>query len=94
MKQFLLKLYVTGHTPRSEQAISNLRRICSQEMAEECEVVIVDVLENPQEAEDHKIVVTPTLIRESPPPVRRIIGDLSNTEQVLQGLLSTTHARL
>jgi circadian clock protein KaiB len=94
MKKFLLKLYVTGHTPRSEQAISNLRRICEQELAEECEVVIVDVLENPQQAEDHKIVVTPTLIRESPPPLRRIIGDLSNTEQVLQGLLSTTHAKL
>jgi circadian clock protein KaiB len=94
MKKFLLKLYVTGHTPRSEQAISNLRRICQQELAEECEVVIVDVLENPQQAEDHKIVVTPTLIRESPPPLRRIIGDLSNTEQVLQGLLSTTHAKL
>jgi circadian clock protein KaiB len=94
MKRFLLKLYVTGHTPRSEQAISNLRRICEQELAEECEVVIVDVLENPQQAEDHKIVVTPTLIRESPPPLRRIIGDLSNTEQVLQGLLSTTHAKL
>jgi len=94
MKKFLLKLFVTGHTPRSEQAIANLRRICEEELGDDCEVFIIDVLENPQQAEDQKIVVTPTLVRESPPPTRRIIGDLSDLEQVRQGLLSVSHLKL
>jgi circadian clock protein KaiB len=83
---YLLKLYVTGHTPRSSQAISNLQLICERELAQHYELQVIDVLEHPSLAEDEKILATPTLIRELPPPLRRIIGDLSNTEKVLLGL--------
>jgi circadian clock protein KaiB len=94
MNKFLLKLYVTGVTPRAERAISNLRQICEQELPGQYELVIVDVLENPQVAEEEKIMVTPTLVRELPPPRRRIIGDLTDTARVLLGLnlhYSTEH---
>lgn len=80
------KLYVTGQTPRSTRAIANLRSICGQALPDGCEVVIVDVLEQPHLAEQDKVLVTPTLIKEVPPPVRRVLGDLSNVEQVLWGL--------
>lgn len=84
--KFLLKLYITGRTPRSEQCIANLRAICDRELADKYELEIIDVLEHPQLAEDEKILATPTLIKELPPPIRRIIGDLSDTEKVLLGL--------
>lgn len=83
---YTLKLYVTGKTPRSEWAIVSLRRICELEFPGQYELIIIDVLQRPQLAEDEKIVATPTLVKELPPPLRRIIGDLSNTEQVLIGL--------
>ena len=81
-----LKLYVTGQTPRSERAIANLHRICEEELEGRYEMTVIDVLERPQLAEDEKILATPTLIKELPRPLRRIIGDLSNTEKVLLGL--------
>lgn len=81
-----LKLYITGRTSRSENAISNLQRICSEEFRNNYVLQIIDVLEQPQLAEDEKIMATPTLIKELPPPLRRIIGDLSNGEKVLLGL--------
>jgi len=83
---YLLKLYVTGRTPRSEKAIANLRRICDEELHGQYEMQIIDVLEHPQLAEDEKILATPTLIKRLPPPLRRVIGDLSDTEKVLLGL--------
>ena len=86
MSKFQLKLYVTGRTPRSERAISNLRKICKEELNGQYEMLVIDVLEKPQLAEDEKILATPTLIKELPPPLRRIIGDLSDTEKVLLGL--------
>ena len=85
MDKFSLRLYITGQTPRSKRAIANLRRIC-EELGGEYEVEVIDVLERPQLAEDEKILATPTVIKVLPPPVRRVIGDLSNTEQVLIGL--------
>jgi circadian clock protein KaiB len=84
--KFILKLYVTGKTPRAETAIANLRRICDEELRGEYELVIIDVLEDPDAAEDDKVLATPTLIKQLPPPLRRIIGDLSNKEKVLLGL--------
>lgn len=81
-----LKLYITGKTSRSQKAITNLQRICSDELKENYVLQIIDVLEQPQLAEDEKILATPTLIKELPPPLRRIIGDLSNSEKVLLGL--------
>ncbi len=86
MQEFRLTLFITGQTPRSEHAIANLRRICEKELANQYELTIIDVLEQPHLAEESKILATPTLVKELPPPLRRIIGDLSNTSKVLLGL--------
>lgn len=86
MNRYLLKLYVTGETPRSKRAIANLRRICEDELTSQYELVVVDVLERPQLAEDEKILATPTVVKELPSPIRRVIGDLSDSERVLLGL--------
>ena len=85
-KKYLLKLYITGRTPKSEQSIANLRIILKRELDDEYELEVIDVLEKPQLAEDEKILATPTLIKKLPAPVRRLIGDLSDTEKVLLGL--------
>lgn len=77
---------MTGTSPRAETAIANLRRICEEDLGGEYELQIIDVLEDPEAAEGDKILATPTLIKQLPPPLRRIIGDLSNTEKVLLGL--------
>jgi len=84
--KYILKLYITGETPRSRTAVTNLERICQQELGDTYSLEIIDVLRHPSLAENEKIVATPTLIKELPPPLRRIIGDLSNTEKVLLGL--------
>lgn len=84
--KFLLKLYVTGSSSRAQQAISNLERICEQELQGKYELEIIDVLEHPEKAEDARILATPTLIKRLPPPLRRVIGDLSDKEKVLLGL--------
>jgi len=86
MNKYVLKLFITGQTPRSSRAIANLHRLCAEDLQAECELTIIDVLEQPQLAEEQKILATPTLIRELPLPVRRIIGDLSATKEVLSGL--------
>lgn len=86
MEKYVIKLYVTGQTPRAQFAIGNLRRICEQELGGRYELVVIDVLERPQLAEDEKILATPTVVKELPAPIRRIIGDLSDTERVLLGL--------
>lgn len=86
MNQFKLKLFVTGYSPRSQRAIQNLRELCEKEYPDKYDLIIIDVLENPQLAEDEKILATPTLIKELPPPIRRIIGDLTDSEKVLLGL--------
>lgn len=84
--KYQIKLYVTGQTPRSEQAFANLRRICEEELRGQYELIVIDVLERPQLAEDEKILATPTVVKELPHPIRRIIGDLSDSERVLLGL--------
>ncbi len=81
-----MKLYVTGTSPRAEVAIANLRQICEQELSGKYQLEIIDVLEQPQTAEDDRILATPTLIKQLPPPLRRVIGDLSDKEKVLLGL--------
>ena len=85
-KKCVLKLYVSGKTYRSETAIRNLRRICEEQLEGRYVLTVVDVLERPQLAEDEKILATPTLVRELPPPLRRIIGDLSEEKNLLVGL--------
>jgi circadian clock protein KaiB len=86
LSKYILTLYVTGTSPRTKIAIDNLNRICSKELEGQYELEIVDVLENPQRAEDEKILATPTLIKQLPPPLRRVIGDLSDKDKVLLGL--------
>ena len=85
MKKFNLRLYITGKTSRSERAIANLKKICEKDLQDRYVLQIIDVLESPQLAEDEKILATPTLIKDLPPPLKRIIGDLSNSEKVLLG---------
>lgn len=84
--KYLLRLFITGRTAKSERCIANLQAICEKELNGEYELEIIDVLERPQLAEDEKILATPALIKKLPPPVRRLIGDLSDTEKVLLGL--------
>jgi circadian clock protein KaiB len=86
LSSYLLRLFVTGKTPRAEQAIANLQRICEEELQGQYELEIIDVLEHPELAEDEKILATPTLIKRLPPPLRRVIGDLSDRDKVLLGL--------
>lgn len=81
-----LKLYVAGQTAKSLQAFVNLKRICEEHLSGEYRIEIVDLLQNPQLAKGDQIFALPTLVRKLPEPVRKIIGDLSNTERVLVGL--------
>jgi circadian clock protein KaiB len=79
-------LYVAGQTPKSIVALANLRRICDEYMSGQYRIEVIDLMENPQLARRDQIVAIPTLVRELPSPLKRIIGDLSNTERVLVGL--------
>ena len=81
-----LRLYVAGQTPRSLQALSNLKKICEKHLAGDYRVEIIDLLQKPQLAAGDQILAIPTLVRAIPKPARKIIGDLSNTERVLIGL--------
>jgi circadian clock protein KaiB len=83
---FLLRLYVAGQTPKSLLAFSNLKKICEEHLAGRYQIEVIDLLENPQLARGDQILAIPTLVRKLPVPVRKIIGDLSNTERVLIGL--------
>lgn len=83
MNQYVLELYVTGRTIGARHAISNLRQICEQEIPGIYKLTVIDILERPEKAEKKKILATPTLIREFPPPPRRIIGDMSDREKVI-----------
>ena len=85
-KQWQLRLYVAGQTPKSVTAFANLKRLCEEHLAGEFEIEVIDLSENPRLAKDDQIVVIPTLVRNLPAPIRKIIGDLSNTEQTLVGL--------
>jgi circadian clock protein KaiB len=84
--KYMLKLYVTGVTPRSQAALKNLKEILKEDYKGAYSLTVIDVLKQPKLAEDEKILATPTLIKVLPPPVRRIIGDLSEKEKVLLGL--------
>ena len=83
---YLLKLYVTGANPRTERAIANLQQICDSELEGRYALEIIDVLEDPEAAERDRVLATPTLIKELPPPLRRVIGDLSDRAKVLLAL--------
>jgi circadian clock protein KaiB len=83
---FSLRLYVAGQTPKSLAAFANLKKICEEHLTGRYQIQVVDLLENPQLARGDQILAIPTLVRKLPEPMRKIIGDLSNTERVLIGL--------
>src|SRR5688572_8896201 len=81
-----LKLYTAGQTPKSLAALENLKRVCEEHLAGRYTIEVVDLLKNPRLAKDDQIVAIPTLVRKLPEPLRRMVGDLSNTERTLVGL--------
>jgi circadian clock protein KaiB len=81
-----LRLYVAGQTPKSLAAISNLKKICVEHLKDGYRIEVIDLLKNPALARDHQILAIPTLVRSLPAPIRKIIGDLSDTEKVVVGL--------
>ena len=81
-----LRLYIAGETSRSLAALNNLQKICDDHLAGKYHVEVVDLLKNPHLAEGDQILAVPTLVRRLPPPLKKIIGDLSNTQRVLVGL--------
>jgi len=85
-QKYVLTLYVAGISPRSEQAIRSVKEICEQQLKDRYELEIVDIYQHPRLARDEQIVAAPTLVKRLPPPLRRIVGDLSDGEQVLVGL--------
>ena len=86
-----LRLYVAGQTPKSVAALANLKRFCEEHLAGKYKIEVVDLVENPKLARSDQILAIPTLVRRLPEPIRKIIGDLSNSERVLVGL--EIHAR-
>ena len=85
-KNWELRLYVAGQTPKSLTAFANLKKICEEHLAGEYHIEVVDLLKQPQLASGDQILAIPTLVRKLPEPIRKIIGDLSDTERVLVGL--------
>jgi circadian clock protein KaiB len=83
---FELRLYVAGQTPKAQRAFANLRKICDEHLAGRYSIEVVDLLEDPQLGKGDQILALPTLVRRLPAPIKKIIGDLSNTERVLVGL--------
>jgi len=81
-----LRLYVAGQTPKSLTAFANLKKLCEEHLAGQYRIEVIDLLENPRLARGDQILAVPTLVRKLPEPVKKIIGDLSNTERVLVGL--------
>ena len=85
-KEWELRLYVAGQTPKSLAAFANLKKICEEHLAGEYRIEVIDLLKHPQLASGDQILAIPTLVRKLPEPIRKIIGDLSDTERVLVGL--------
>lgn len=84
--EFNLRLYVAGQTPKSLAAIANLQKICEENLAGRYKLEVIDLVVTPQLAAGDQIVAIPTLVRRLPPPLKRMIGDLSNSEKVIVGL--------
>ena len=83
---YVLRLFVTGTTPRSQRAIANMRKICAESLAGRYDLEVIDVYKNPEATRVYQVVATPTLVKVLPEPLRRIIGDLSDEEKVVSGL--------
>jgi circadian clock protein KaiB len=85
-KKFLLRLYVTGTTPRSVKSIENLKRFCETHLKDDYEIEVIDIYQQPALASENQIIAAPTLIKKLPLPLRRLVGDLSDQDRVLAGL--------
>ncbi len=86
VEKHVLRLYVTGMTPRSTQAISNIKKICEEHLKGRYELEVIDVYQQPEKAKEGELIAAPTLVKKLPPPLRKLIGDMSDTERVLVGL--------
>lgn len=85
-EHYVLRLFVTGTTPRSSRAIQNIRAICEEKLQGRYDLEVIDIYQHPELAKPDQIIVTPTLVKKLPEPFRKIIGDLSDKERVLVGL--------
>ena len=85
-EHYVLRLYVTGSTPRSTKAIQNIRALCDEHLAGRYDLQVIDIYQQPRHAGKEQIIAAPTLIKQLPAPLRKMVGDLSNTDQVLLGL--------
>lgn len=86
MKKYLLKLYIAGQNPESDQAAAVLRRICNDMLGERYELIVIDVLDRADQAEEDRVVATPTLLKVLPPPARCFVGDFSDRDKVIKAL--------
>lgn len=84
--RYVLRLYVTGMTPRSTQAVATIKAVCEEHLAGRYDLEVIDIYQHPVLARDEQIIAAPTLVKKLPAPLRRLIGDLSDTERVLLGL--------
>ncbi len=85
-EHYVLRLYVTGQTPRSLRAIENIKRICEKHLSGRYDLEVIDIYQRPSLAVGERIIAAPTLVKSLPAPIRRFVGDLSNTEKILFGL--------
>ncbi len=85
-ERYVLRLYVTGMTPRSTRAVENVRTICEEHLHGRYDLEVIDIYQQPTLAKGEQIIAAPTLVKKLPLPLRRVIGDLSNTDRVLLGL--------
>lgn len=85
-KKLLLRLYIAGQTPKSLKALTNLKKLCAEHMSDSYQIEVIDLMKKPELAQQDQVLAIPTLVRNLPVPIRKIIGDLSDTERVLLGL--------
>lgn len=85
-EKYILRLYVTGMTPKSIKAIENIRKICDEHLKGRCELEVIDIYQQPDYAKTEQIIAAPTLIKKLPLPLRKFIGDMSNKDRILVGL--------
>ena len=84
--KYILRLYVTGSTGRSLRAVHNLKKLCDEHLSNDYELEVIDIYKNPEAAREAQIIAAPTLVKKLPEPIRKFVGDLSNTQKILIGL--------
>jgi len=85
-EKYVLRLYVTGMTPKSTRAIQNIKKICDEELHGRCDLEVIDIYQRPVLAQGEQIIATPTLVKKLPLPLRRFIGDMADAERIVLGL--------